>query len=563
MIGDGNVNLKVKLADLIDGTEIVKDVMKDGAILAKEGTVVDKRIKEFLKKWNINEVEIKHSKYEKTSGELTNKKELLNLCHKQFKETLPFIADEIRYGFALHDDNDYLEVESLFIKLMSNPLVFKKINELKEWDHYSYLHSIDTFILGTLFAMNMKLKNIETFALACLIHDVGKLEISRELLQKKGMLTTREFAEIQKHVNFGYEWLKFNNFDGIVCELARSHHERRDGSGYPNQLTGLETSSEVDMLMIIDVYSALTLPRSYHKGRSSIAAISVLVKEGQKFNNLLLYRFLEMLKIFPPTSTVTLSDNKMAKILYVNDRQPYLPLVQLIETEETLQLPINYSTHIKKLIRLGNEDEKKQGTLWEDYLSALLSGEKHTAIHLFDKLIDNRRIEDIYINVIGKSMHEVGQKWTKGSVTIAEEHVAAFITREILDYFKYRSIPIANEVRPKIACVTVEGDPHTLPLKIAVDILEAKGWKVYNLEFPLPVKDLIKFLEDHSIDKLGISITLNEAIPNLNHLISEIKKVAEKITVIVGGGASDNKEIIGADIIVTKLENFDNYFSND
>lgn len=220
-------------------------------------------------------------------------------------------------------------------------------------------------------------------------------------------------------------------------------------------------------------------------------------------------------------------------------------------------MPINYSTHIKKLIRLGSEEEKKQGTLWEDYISALLSGEKHRAIQLFDKLIDNRRIEDIYINVVAKSMQEIGHRWNKGIVTIAEEHVASFLTREILDYFKYRSIPIPNEVRPKIACVTVEGDPHTLPLKIAVDLLESNGWEVYNLEFPLPVTDLVNFLENNSIDKLGISISLNEAIPKLNQFISDIKKIDEKITIIVGGGASSNKKIKGADIIATQIENLE------
>ncbi len=186
-----------------------------------------------------------------------------------------------------------------------------------------------------------------------------------------------------------------------------------------------------------------------------------------------------------------------------------------------------------------------------------MSGQKHEAIEFCEQLIDNRRLEDIYINVISKAMQEIGTRWENGEISIAEEHVASFLTREILDYFKYRSIPLAAKKRPKIALVTVEGDQHMLPLKIASDILEAKGWEVFNLEQPLPLDDLQNFLKNHHIDKLGISISIDEALPTLHQMILDIKKSNENITIIVGGRTAKAHHIKGAHIVVTDMEAYD------
>ncbi|OIJ14538.1 hypothetical protein BKP35_06580 [Anaerobacillus arseniciselenatis] len=113
------------------------------------------------------------------------KDQLQKLSYEQFQNSLETITKESRYGFTLHEAEDFLWVENLFIKLMSNRKAFGAILQLKVLDDYSYLHSIDTFILGALFARKINLKDIETFALGCLLHDIGKLEIPKSLLQKK------------------------------------------------------------------------------------------------------------------------------------------------------------------------------------------------------------------------------------------------------------------------------------------------------------------------------------------------------------------------------------------
>lgn len=548
----------IKLVDLQEGMEVAENILKKGAILIKKGTIIDKKIKQYLKKWNISEVKIKLS--DDQEDEDTNIDELRKLSYEQFQQLLPIVANEVRFGFALHHDEDYTLVENLFVKFMSNPIINTELNKLKSWDEYSFLHSVDTFILGTLFAKKMKLKNIESFALGCLLHDIGKLKVPQLILQKTGLLTAKEFFEVKKHTEEGAALLKAHHFEKNISELALSHHERRDGSGYPNQITKDNLSLELEMLMIIDVYSALTMERPYHKGRSPISAINLFITEGEKFNEQLVNKFIEMLKIFPPSSIVSLSNNKKAKILYVNEKQPFLPLVEIVETKETLQLPINYSVYITKLLSLDvNEDEiEKNISLWDDYLSSLIKGQKQKAIHIFDELIDNKRIEEVYIDIITKSMKVIGDWWEAEDISIAEEHIASFLTSEILDYFKFKAIPIVNnEARSKMACITVEGEKHTLPLKIAVDILEAKGWVVYNLENPLPISDLLQFLDENGINKLGISVSYDLATPEVSNAISQIKEINENIIIIVGGSATNIKEIKGYDFLVTDMAKFD------
>nr|WP_283248116.1 HD domain-containing phosphohydrolase [Bacillus sp. FJAT-50079] len=169
------------------------------------------------------------------------------------------------------------------------------IYALKYWSLDVFVHSFDTFILGTMLAKKHEIPNIESVALGYLFHDIGKLKVYRELLDKKTKLTYIEFEMIKQHTIEGETILQSFN-QGHIAHFARSHHERINGSGYPDRLTKEELSTDLRILHIVDVYSALTLKRPYRDAISSREALQIMLRDQHLYDRDLLFSFIESLK---------------------------------------------------------------------------------------------------------------------------------------------------------------------------------------------------------------------------------------------------------------------------
>jgi putative nucleotidyltransferase with HDIG domain len=129
-------------------------------------------------------------------------------------------------------------------------------------------------------------KRLRQLALGGLLHDVGKLSVPNEILNKPGRLTDEEFAEIRRHPGAGRELLtELGGFPPHVLDLVESHHERLDGGGYPNGLTAGELDLAVRVLSVADVYDALTADRVYREAWPAERALALLEEEiGSAFD---------------------------------------------------------------------------------------------------------------------------------------------------------------------------------------------------------------------------------------------------------------------------------------
>ncbi|MDH7577124.1 MAG: HD domain-containing phosphohydrolase [Bacillota bacterium] len=115
--------------------------------------------------------------------------------------------------------------------------------------------------------------------IAGLLHDLGKLAVDEEILEKPGPLSPREFAVIKQHPYFTYHILRDAGYQEI-SEWAAFHHEKLDGSGYPFHLTGSELSVPVRIMSLSDIYVALREPRPYRSGLDHESAVAILRKEA-------------------------------------------------------------------------------------------------------------------------------------------------------------------------------------------------------------------------------------------------------------------------------------------
>jgi putative nucleotidyltransferase with HDIG domain len=121
---------------------------------------------------------------------------------------------------------------------------------------------------------------VHTIRLGALLHDLGKMIIPEKILSKPGRLTDREWARLRNHPEAGVAMVDRLGFDSSVAEIVLYHHERMDGSGYPDGMTGDAIPWAVRVVSVMDAYDALTSPRAYREALSSDAARSLLARES-------------------------------------------------------------------------------------------------------------------------------------------------------------------------------------------------------------------------------------------------------------------------------------------
>ncbi|WP_203248135.1 HD-GYP domain-containing protein [Sporosarcina beigongshangi] len=423
---------------------LASDIFVNGRLVIAKNTILTEGILVKLKKRRIKELKIitiiDEQEYEKEE-ELTvhSLEEISQHIDEGYKavfcETFEQIVTEQRYGKKIDNIDDLDFIMDLFIKIHNENHFIDKLYQLKEIDQYSFIHSFDVFVLGTLFAKTKGIANLESAALGYLFHDIGKLYIPIELLKSKRKLSHDEFKTMQKHAVAGYELLNSLG-QHRIAHYAKSHHERMDGSGYPERLTGKDMSTALKILHLVDVYSALTLKRPYKEALHASEALEILLRESYKFDSDLLSEFIEFINIYPLNSTVLLSDNSLAIIEQVNEAVPMLPKVKRINSARSFDLPYDFKLTISKMLYYQTTTFRE---IFKGFMNKLLVGDERQVMGDYIKLVDGLRLEEIYIQVIMPTYRilDILQKDKKINYALFRKRIALLtkLLQEIEDNF--------------------------------------------------------------------------------------------------------------------------------
>lgn len=173
-------------------------------------------------------------------------------------------------------------------KVMQNPNAILWLARLKNSDDYTAEHSVNVSLLAIALGRHMGMNSgeLENLGLCALLHDVGKVNVADEILNKSGPLNSAEFHEMAKHTIYAKKLLTERNdiYPGVI-DVAYNHHERLDGKGYPRGIDGSEISMFTRVVTIVDAYDAMTSDRCYRKGISSLAALTIINKnKGTQFD---------------------------------------------------------------------------------------------------------------------------------------------------------------------------------------------------------------------------------------------------------------------------------------
>ena len=265
-------------------------------------------------------------------------REHLYRARKIYNNTRRYISktyDDIKVSRRVNVENAKELVSDMTENVMVNPHAMQWLTYLKERHEYTLTHSINVCILALTFGRHMKMQKIELelLGLGALLHDIGKLKIPSEVLDKPGRLTPEEYAIMQAHPVEGYNILKPD--EGMPMEsleIVLHHHERVNGKGYPEQLRADHISLITKMSSIVDVYDAITSDRCYHDGISPYKALQNIYSWAKNdFDQNLVEQFMSCMGIYPVGTIIELSDGQIGIVLSATEKTRLRPIVLLIK----------------------------------------------------------------------------------------------------------------------------------------------------------------------------------------------------------------------------------------
>jgi len=155
----------------------------------------------------------------------------------------------------------------------------KALGKLATHDMYTYYHSARVAAYALAIALNMSAQDeehLESIAIGCLFHDIGKSKINLDILNKQGPLTNDEWSLMRRHPEFGHDAVKKTQLNQIPMEIILHHHERLDGGGYPHNLGPVDLLPEVRIAAFADIFDALTTNRPYQISRTRFEALDLI-----------------------------------------------------------------------------------------------------------------------------------------------------------------------------------------------------------------------------------------------------------------------------------------------
>ena len=325
--------------DLIDST---------GVVLVVKNTVINEFIKEKLLGRGIKEILIheqqKMSRKELIiAGERFQRDNYIDLL-----KAVKHILSKLTKGTLNYNEIEAVTSE-MFQYIKEPGCVIHYLKQVRDKDEYTYQHSVNVAFYAMLTARWLKLpeKMIREIIQAALLHDIGKIKIPSDILNKEGKLTDQEYEIIKEHPAIGYHMVQNNpSINKNIAEASLQHHERIDGSGYPNHLPEQQISLSAKIIAICDVFDAMTQNRVYKDRVTPFDSFQMFLTMGQRcFDLHVLTVFMKNISSNYIGNGMRLNNGKKGQIVYIPPHNILYPVVRV----ETEYLDLSENTDLKIL----------------------------------------------------------------------------------------------------------------------------------------------------------------------------------------------------------------------
>ncbi|MGM8215323.1 HD-GYP domain-containing protein [Bacillaceae bacterium W0354] len=340
----------IKVTELKQGDILAKPIVDSyGRVLLQKDIELTDRLIKRIQDFKLNLIYIKDSFSEGIAVENLISDELRIKYVNELRST--FAAFE-KYSnghqsrFVLEQSFSSIEetIKEIIPIIKSNDHIFSIISNVFVYDNYLYHHSLNVAFYTLVLAKELQLDDEEMIeiGIGALLHDIGKVKIPEQLLNKPGKLTPLEYEVVKEHTTYGYQLLKeIPNISETIISCAYEHHERLDGSGYPRGVRQSEINDFAKIITVADVFDAVTSDRSYRHAYPPQVGLDILYAgSGTKFSKEYIEIFRKHISIYPNGMFVSLSDGRAGIVAKQNKKISDRPIIRIVEEEGKL-LPKN------------------------------------------------------------------------------------------------------------------------------------------------------------------------------------------------------------------------------
>ena len=351
--------------DLVPGMITDEDVysVNDQLIISKGQKLTDNYINRLVF-YSIGSIRIRDGSEDiepevKPHKETYSERVLASQEYKEFKASFEVAVKHIK-GFMndviekrVKIDEEYLlnEIQSLIVHNDNSIHLFDMLHNMHVYDDPTYAHSVNVALICNIFAkwLGFEKEELNVVTMAGLLHDIGKTKIPEGIITKPGKLTDEEYTLVKTHPDEGYKILKETTLNPHIINSALMHHERMDGSGYPNHLEGDQIDPCARIVAIADVYDAMTSRRVYRGALCPFKVITIFESEGyHKYDSQYIYVFLEYIVNTYINNRVRLSDGREGTIVLINKFDLAHPVV--VTDDGWIDLSRDHTLSVEEII---------------------------------------------------------------------------------------------------------------------------------------------------------------------------------------------------------------------
>lgn len=347
--------MKLEIVNKLKGDEILgKNIFaNDGKILLKAGAQLNRTYINKIIEMGIFYVYIEDERLKDVEAEDENigrLKQTTMECMSKMMKNIGVISDKKIMS-------DYTKIiEELIEYIAKSSDINKSLYDIQTDSNKSYVHSIDVCIMSTFLGHAMKLdsNSVKELGIAAVLHDIGKAQLPKSILEKDGPLNQEEQKQFREHPYLGANLLRKNmRISEAVIKAVLQHHERIDGKGYPYGMEGKSITRYAKIIHLSDIYDTVTNSKEYKKAFSPNDAYElILAGSGTNFDEEIVRIFKRFFSVYPLGCCVKLSNGIEGYVVRQNENFPDRPIIRVIYDVETKKNIEPYEINLVNSINL-------------------------------------------------------------------------------------------------------------------------------------------------------------------------------------------------------------------